>query len=56
MCAETIWQLEQLITTNEIFVRHGVDDITYPIRKDQFCPRLSTVCWEDRTATKSGRK
>ena len=39
----------------EICVQHGVDDVTYPMRKDQFCLRLQTVCREDRTAIKSGR-
>ena len=39
----------------KIFVRHGVDDITYPIIKDQFGLRLQTICQEDRAAIKSGR-
>ncbi len=38
----------------EIFVRHGVDDANYPIRRDQFCSRLQTVLLENRTAIKPG--
>ena len=39
----------------EIFVRHGIDNVSHPIGKHQFCLRLQIVCWEYRTAIKSGR-
>ena len=53
MCAETIL----VIGTSDfqLIVRYGIDDVTHPIGKHQFCLRLQTVCREDRTAIKSGR-
>ena len=41
----------------EIFVRHGIDEVTHSIGKHQFCLRLQTVCGfrEDSTRIKSGR-
>ena len=36
-----------------IFVWYGVDDVTDPIRQDQFCSQ--TVHQEDRNAIKCGR-
>ena len=39
----------------EIFVRHGIDDVTHPMGKHQFCLRLQIVCREDRTTIESGR-
>ncbi len=53
------WDYEAIGTADfepiEIYVRHGIDDITYTMRKDAFCLRLQTVSREDRTAIKSGR-
>ncbi len=56
MYDETFLQSEQLIF-NQLKSLFGMtfDDVTYPIRKDQFCLHLQTVCREDRTAIKSGR-
>ncbi len=38
---------DQFYQPLEIFMvrlRHDVDDVAYPIRKDKFCPHLQTVC------------
>ena len=63
MCAGTMY-IVAISTADfqpiEIFVWHGVDDVTYPLMTNFALTNMSstlglqTVCWEDRTAKKSG--
>ncbi len=56
MCAQTMCRSEQMIFNQlKSLFGDGVDNVTCPIRKDQFCLHLQTVCREHRTAIKSGR-
>ena len=57
MCDETMHVVIGTADFQQIksLFSNGVDDVTYPMRKDQCCLRLQTVCQEDRTEIKSGR-
>ena len=49
---ETIVAIGSYIRVQSLIVRF-YDDVTFPIRKDQFCPHLH--CREDMTGKKSDR-